>query len=168
MSFLTIGVSTCFICGRPIEARIEAAQLEYASPEDVGEVARQGRAWVHRPCWQAWPTRRAWCASTCRLMAAAPGVTRARSVMVRPAGAGLLLTDAGAPISIALPRDQLVPVCNALRSPQPTTVSFDHVAWHFAPLASAIRLTAAQGGEPLLDLVIEDPDAWCDALAAQL
>src|SRR4051812_45138522 len=168
MSFLTLGASTCFICGRPIEASIEAAQLEYASPEDVGDVARHGRAWVHRACWQAWPTRRAWCASTCRLMAAAPGVTRVRSVMVRPAGASLLLTDAGAPVSITIPRDQVVPVCDALRSPQPTTVTFDHVAWQFSPLAPTIRLTAAQGSELLLDLVIEDPEAWCDSLAAHL
>jgi hypothetical protein len=168
MSFLSPGKSTCFMCGRSIEARVEAAQLEYASPDDVGDIARQGRAWVHRSCWQAWPTRRAWCDSTCRLMAAAPAVTRVRSVIARPAGADLLITDADAPISITVPRDQLVPVYDALRSPHPTTISFDHVAWQFSPLGSTTRLTAAQDRELLLDLVIEDPGAWRDVLATQL
>jgi len=59
-------------------------------------------------------------------------------------------------------------VCDALRSPQPATVTFDHVAWQFSRLASTIRLIAAQGSERFLDFVIEDPDAWCDALTAQL
>ena len=166
MSFLIPGTSTCFICGRPIATRLEAAQLEYASPDDVGDVARHGRAWVHRSCWCTWPMRDPWRASTRRLMAATPNMTSVRDVAARPAGGDVLLTDAGAPFSITVPRDQIGPVCDALRARQPTTLTFDHVLWRFSPLESRVRLTASQDGGMLVDLVIEDPDAWCLALAS--
>jgi len=166
MSFLIPGTSTCFICGRLIATRLEAAQLEYASPDDVGDVARHGRAWVHRGCWQSWPTRDAWCASTRRLMAAVPNMTSVRDVAARPAGENVLLTDAGAPFSITVPRGQIGPVCDALRATLPTTLVFDHVSWEFSPLESRVRLTASQDGEMLVDLMLEDPDAWCRVLAS--
>jgi hypothetical protein len=165
MSFLMPGTSTCFICDRPIATRIEAAQLEYASSDDVGDVARHGRAWVHRSCWQTWPTRDAWRASTRRLMAAMPNMTSVRNVTARPAGANVLLVDASAPFSITVPRDQVGRVCDALQSTLPTTLMFDHVSWEFSSLESRVRLTASQDGSMLVDLVIEDAEAWCRALA---
>jgi len=164
MSFLLPGTSTCFICGRPIATRLEAAQLEYASPDDVGDIARHGRAWVHRSCWQAWPTRDAWCSSTRRLMAAMPNMMVVRDVAARPMPGEVLLTDARAPFSITVPRDQIGPVCDALRAALPTTLVFDHVSWEFSPSAPRVRLTASQDGVMLVELAIEDPDAWCRVL----
>jgi hypothetical protein len=164
MSFLIPGTSTCFICGRPIATHPEAAQLEYASPDDVGDIARHGRAWVHRSCWQTWPMRNAWRASTRRLMAARPNMTVVRDVAATPRPGDVMLTDAGAPFSITVPRDQIGPVCDALRATLPTTLSFDHVSWKFSSQDSGVRLTASQDGVMLVELLIEDPDAWCRVL----
>ena len=166
MSFLALGSSTCFLCGRVIAARVEAAQLEYASPDDVGDVARHGRAWVHRACWRSWPMRDAWRGSTRRLMAAQPGMTAVRDAIARRARGDALLTDVGAPLSIAVPLDQIAAVCAALRAAHPTTLEFGHAGWQFSPAASAVRLTATHDGAPFEDLLIEDPDAWWHALDA--
>lgn len=165
MSFLIPGTSTCFICGRSIVMRLEAAQLEYASPDDVGDVARHGRAWVHRNCWLTWSMRDAWRASTRRLMAAMPNMTSVHDVAVRPVGEDVFLTDAGAPFSITVPRNQIGLVCNALQATLPSTLTFDHVSWGFMPLESRVRLTASQNGEMLVDFMIEDPEAWRLALS---
>jgi hypothetical protein len=73
--------------------------------------------------------------------------------------------DASAPFSLTVPRDQVGRVCDALQATLPTTLAFDHASWGFSPLASRVRLTASQDGSMLVDLMIEDPDAWCRALA---
>lgn len=165
MSFLIPGTSTCFICDRPIATRLEAAQLEYASPDDVGDVARHGRAWVHRSCWRTWLMRDAWRASTRRLMAAMPNMTSVRDVAARPVGEDVFLTDVDAPFSITVPRNQIRSVCDALQARLPITLMFDHVLWGFLPLEARVRLTASQNGEMLVDFMIEDPEAWCLALS---
>jgi hypothetical protein len=166
MSFLLPGTSTCFICGNAILTRPEAAQLEYASPEDVGEDARRGRSWVHRACWRTWPTRDAWRASTRRLLAAQPTMTSVRDVAARPVGGNVFLTDAGAPFSLTVPRPQIAAVCEALRASTPTVMAIDHVTWQFTPAASHVRLTASEHGELLVDFTIDDADAWCAALSS--
>lgn len=71
-----------------------------------------------------------------------------------------MLTDTGAPFSITVPRDQIRPVCDALRATLPTTLIFGHVTWGFSSRESGVRLTASQNGVMLVDLLIEDPDAW--------
>lgn len=166
MSFVVPGTSTCFICDRVIATRVEAAQLEYASPDDVGDAARHGRAWVHRRCWQTWPTRDAWRASTRRLLAAMPDTTGVRDVIARPARGDVLLTDAGAPISITVPRDQIARICDALRATQPTTLIFGHASWELSPLGSGVQLVASHDGVAFDEVVIDDPDAWVRVLDA--
>jgi hypothetical protein len=52
------------------------------------------------------------------------------------------------------------PVCDALRATLPTTLTFDHVSWKFSSQESGVRLTASQEGDMLVELLIEDPDAW--------
>jgi hypothetical protein len=42
MTSFKAGTIVCFICQRPIAFRAEATQLTYASPDDVGDIARYG------------------------------------------------------------------------------------------------------------------------------
>lgn len=55
MSFFIPGRTTCGICKQTIQARIDAAQLPYAHPDDVSlDVAKLSRSYVHRACWDSW------------------------------------------------------------------------------------------------------------------
>jgi hypothetical protein len=55
MSFFIPGKTTCGICKQTIQARIDAAQLPYAHPDDVSlDVAKLSRSYVHRDCWDNW------------------------------------------------------------------------------------------------------------------
>jgi hypothetical protein len=161
MSLLSLGTTACFICGRAIALRVEAAQLEYASPDDVGEIARRGRAWVHRQCWTTWPMRSQWAASTRRLMNGA-AATAVRDVATRPSTGGVLLTDARAALSITIPREQIANLRTALRDGG--TVLLGHASWVFAPKGKKVHLTAFHERECFEDLDIDDPDAWDEAL----
>lgn len=49
------GKTICGICKQTIQARIDAAQLPYAHPDDVSlDIAKLSRSYVHRACWDRW------------------------------------------------------------------------------------------------------------------
>lgn len=162
--FLVRGTTICFICQRPIARRVEAAQLQYASPEDVGEVACHGRDWIHRACWVTWPQRGAWSLSSARLMSSQPEMLSARGVTARPMLNGVLITDTNAAFTVIVPREMLDELYRAFGANNVTSVAFDHALWTLTPTGSAIQLTARHGNETFEDLVIEDPAAWHEVL----
>ena len=54
MTFFISGNSNCRICSKSIAERIEAVQLDWVHPDDVGDLAHFGRSFVHRNCWLEW------------------------------------------------------------------------------------------------------------------
>ncbi|MEO7732693.1 MAG: hypothetical protein ABIY55_17115 [Kofleriaceae bacterium] len=166
MTFLALGTTTCFLCERPIATRALAAQLPYARPEEVGELARRGRSWVHRACWTGWAMRDAWARSAALLMTGQPGMLAVRGVVGMATPRGVLVTDTDAALAVTVPREAIDPLRAAFEAARATTLSFDHAAWTLTPDGAGIRLTAVHDDEPFEDLAIDDPGAWAAVLCA--
>ena len=166
MTFLKAGTTVCFICQRPIVSRVEAAQLTYASPDDVGDIARYGRAWIHRACWITWPQRAIWSRSSARLLGSQPMMSGVRAVFAMLTPTGVLVTDTDAAFALTVPRETMKELGRAFGASSRTTVKFDHSVWTLEPAGSAIRVTATHDDVIFEDLLIEDPGAWSEVLRA--
>jgi len=69
MSFFIPGRTTCAICECAIEHRWQAAQLPFADPAEIGDLATLARRYVHRSCWDGWSARERYSQSAMSLIA---------------------------------------------------------------------------------------------------
>ena len=165
MTFLRLSTTQCFICDRTIGSQIDSAQLQYASPDDVGVIARNGRAWVHRECWKTWPSRGAWARSSAKLLESGENVVSRRGVLARDSALGnVLFTDVDPPFEWRVPREVLPELREAFRASEPSIVEFDHSIWTVTPEEGHLRLIATHDGEQFCDVELQDVLARMDVL----
>lgn len=146
MSFFLPNRLTCFFCEKLIETRVQAAQLPFAHPDDVGDLARHGRAWVHRACWNESSLREAWSASALRLLTSDPLNVSRGGVVCRSNADSILLQDPWQAVSISIPHSNLAHVLAA--NEHGGEVSLRAALWSFVPDDEFIQVTGTQDGEP--------------------
>jgi hypothetical protein len=165
MSSFLPGRLPCFICARTISARVDAARLFYAHPDDVGDVARCGRAWVHRGCWNAWPLRETWARSAARLLTGLEDVKTVSSGMVvcRFDERDVLLQDTWQAIEWSLPRAQLKEVLAAIGTTTSSRIAVKGVQWTFGSNEHGLEVTVEDETERFEVFRLE-ADTWRAAL----
>ncbi len=151
MSFFIPRRLTCFLCDRIIGERVEAAQLPYAHPDDVGELARHGRGWVHRACWSQSSLRPQWAQSAVRLLATDPANLVIEGVVCRRSASSMLLQDPLLAVSLSVLLDQVEALSWASeRGGEVVTGSAGSAGsarWSFSLAGDLIVATAESGGE---------------------
>jgi hypothetical protein len=145
VSFFLPNRLSCFICGSVIGERIEAARLFYAHPDDVGEVARYGRSWVHRGCWINWDLRSTWAQSAARLLATDEGSVRDEAIVCRSGEVTVLLQDTWLPLEVSIRVDLIEEFREA--NERGGLVKFGTFEWSFVPLVENIQVRASSEGE---------------------
>jgi hypothetical protein len=165
MSFFVPNRLTCFLCKSAIASRIDAAQLLYAHPDDVGDLARHGRAWVHRACWNGWELRETWATSALRLLTSDPANISQNDVVCRLSGESVLLQDPWQAVSISIPVDRLAAFIQA--NDHGGEVSFHAVKWTFELTHNLLHLTGAHSGEAFESLQ-QAPGRWSPILSRML
>lgn len=146
MSFFLPNRLTCIFCEKLIETRVQAAQLPFAHPDDVGDLARHGRAWVHRACWNESSLREAWSASALRLLTSDPANVSSDGVVCRSNADSILLLDPWQAVSVSIPCSNLAQVLSA--NEQGGEVSLRSALWTFVPDGEVIQIAGTQDGEP--------------------
>lgn len=161
MSFFLPNRLHCFICGDLIGERLDAARLFFAHPDEVGDVARHGRAWVHRRCWNDWPKREAWARSAARLLTRQEGVETVSHgfVVCRLGVRDILLQDTWQAIEVNIPRDQVKDVLAAFEAPAPSRVTLRGVLWTFAADGHGLEVRAEDEKEKFETFFLE-PGTW--------
>jgi hypothetical protein len=161
MSFFLAGRLNCFICTCVIDTRVEAARLFYAHPDDVGDIARYGRNWVHRQCWHEWPLREAWARSAVRLLTNQEGAETVSNELVvcRLGEHDILLQDTWLAIEVSIPRSQVEDVLAALEATTTSRVTWKGVRWTFTPDAHGLVVTVEDEMERFEAFALE-PGTW--------
>jgi hypothetical protein len=161
MSFFLPDRLHCFICTNLIGDRVDAARLFFVHPDDVGGVARHGRAWVHRRCWNEWPTREAWARSAARLLTKLEDVETISSgfVVCRLSERDILLQDTWQAIEVSIPRDRVKDALVAFESLTPSTVVLKGVQWTFAADEHGLKATVEDENERF-EVFSFDPRTW--------
>jgi hypothetical protein len=165
MSFFVPNRLTCFLCKSTIANRVDAAQLLYAHPDDVGELARHGRAWVHRACWNESELREIWAKSALRLLTSDPTNITQNDVVCRLSGESVLLQDPWQAVSISIPVDRLAEFVHA--NEYGGEVSVHAMKWTFELADDLIELTGALSGEPF-ETFRQAPGRWSPSLLHML
>lgn len=105
MTFFIPERITCRICGRTIARRIDAVQLDWVHPDDMGELAQFGRSFVHHDCWRAWEHRDTFTAAARALRLRAveeEPLFEQHGVFLYKRGDGLSIEDVVPPISLPI------------------------------------------------------------------
>lgn len=166
MTFLMTGHTACPICKLVIDRRVDAAQLPYAHPNDVGELAAYGRSWVHRRCWMDWPLRRDWAMSATAVLKSGSPAAFCRAVIAMPSLSDFLVTDVQTLISMTVSASTLDELLRALTSAAVSHVQLAHADLDLCPTSTGVHLVSSHRGEIFDDTCIEDPDAWMAVLTA--
>lgn len=165
MSFFLSNRLTCFFCKRVIESRVEAAQLPYANPNDVGDLARHGRAWVHRACWNEAALREPWAESAIRLLISDPANISRDGVVCRVNKESILLQDPWQAVALTLPLDRVAHFVTA--NEHGGAVSFNATIWSFDLVDGLIQVAGAHNEEPF-EVFHQAPGRWSPVLSQVL
>lgn len=169
MGIFIAGRTSCFICAQPIVRRVDASQLSYVWPSDLGDDAKRGRPFVHRACWTTWPKRALWTDSSTRVAANAPDARTFRAgavVITRTGSGGALLQDMRNCVRMLMCPREAALLLSALRTEVLTTIRIDGSSWTISPDGPARRIQAAQGGERYEAAVLDNVDDWQAVLDA--
>lgn len=161
MSFFLPHKLSCFICKTTIGERIEAVRMFYAHPDDVGAVARSGRAWTHRRCWEAWDMRAAWSSSATRLMEADQARLVEGRVSCFAREGAVLLEDLWSSVSLLIPMEKAAGVAKASRIGGEVLLHAD--LWKFEHQDGKTLTTATSNGEAF-ERFHMDSGRWSTAL----
>lgn len=161
MSFFLPGRLRCFLCAGTIAQRVDAAQLFYAHPDDVGDVATHGRAWVHRRCWCDWPLRGAWAQSAARLLVRHEGARTisAGLVVCRIDEREIVLQDTWQAIEASIPRDRLKDVLASIAATTSSQITWKGLRWTFAAGERGLEVTIEDEAERF-EVFALDPETW--------
>lgn len=161
MSFFIPHRLSCFICSTKIGERVDAARLFFAHPDDMGEIAKHGRAWVHRRCWTDWPLREAWARSAARLfMTRLEGESAAQGFIVCRLREGeILLQDTWMAVEMSIPRDRLEQVRAALSNSASSSVGWPGAVLIFARGEHGLTVTFGDETERFESFSLE-PHTW--------
>lgn len=165
MSFFIANRLTCFLCRRTIESRVDAAHLPYAHPEDVGDLARYGRSWVHRSCWNEASLREKWAGSALRLLVSDPDSFAISDIAARSSGYSVLLRDPMHAIEIDIPIDKVSEFIQA--NEHGGEVTSQATKWAFELANGVVTLTMTFNGE-LVERLQHTPGRWSKILTAVL
>jgi hypothetical protein len=161
MSFFIPHRLSCFICSTKIGERVDAARLFFAHPDDVGELAKHGRAWVHRRCWNDWSLRETWARSAARILTSSLEVESIAPdfVVCRLNEREVLLQDTWLATEVSIPRDRLEQVISALSSSTSHTVTWRGNVLTFAPDEHGLSVTLGDESEKFETFSLE-PHTW--------
>lgn len=165
MSFFLPNHLTCFLCNRTIGQRVEAAQLLYAHPDDVGDLARYGRAWVHRTCWTESVLRGPWAASALRLLESDTANLSMNDVVCRINGNEVLLQDPWQAVTVNIPVDCITRVIDA--NERGGELRFKSTRWELKLVDNMIKVTGDTNEEPF-ESFSQPPARWSPALIRAL
>lgn len=165
MSFFLPGRLRCFLCNELVATRREAALILYAHPDEVGDLAKHGRSWVHRACWNSWNMRERWAASALRLMASAADTVVVGGVACRRSAMELLLVDPFHALSLAIPLQLVSSVRSCLLDGG--AVQLGGAEWRFEKGEHETRVLGQQEGEVFEELYVPN-DHWGPVLEAAL
>lgn len=157
MSFFIPHRLSCFICSTKMGERVDAARLFYAHPDDVGEIAKHGRAWVHRGCWSNWPKRQTWARSATRLLTNQAEIQTIAEgfVVCRPSDREILLQDTWAAVEMSIPRDLLKEVLAALGASGSHMVTWQGVDLTFTLGEHGLMVTIRNEAQSLESFALE-------------
>lgn len=161
MSFFLPNRLDCSICERTIVTRMDAARLFYAHPDDVGDIARYGRAWVHRKCWNTWSIREAWARSAARLLIQHENVKAISTglVVCRLAKRDVLVQDTWQAIEVSIPRDRLKELLASLKTTTPSQIRLNGLLWTFTTGEHGLEVTIEDPTERF-EMFSLEPDLW--------
>jgi hypothetical protein len=162
MSFFLPDRLTCCLCDHLIGSRREAAQLPYAHPDDVGELARHGRAWVHRRCWNESTLRDPWSASALRLLASDPAAVCCSGVTCRVHDEEVFLQDPWQAVAIRIPCDCIRQLLEA--SERGGAILLGPTRWTFELVGDLLEVTGADSGDEPFEAFRQVPGRWSPAL----
>jgi hypothetical protein len=164
MSFFLPNRLDCPICARTIVARLDAARLFYAHLDDVGDIARYGRAWVHRKCWNTWSIREAWAQSAARLLTQHEGETVSNGLAVCHLGErDVLLQDTWHAIEASIPSDRLKELCASLETTTLSQFRLKGLLWTFVAGEHGLEVTIEDATERF-EMFSLEPGPWKNAL----
>lgn len=165
MSFFFAGKSVCPICMRVMERIEDTAFLDYASQEEVGDVAVRGRHRVHRECWTKWDQRARWAASAFGLKSSVENVVEGELLILRQRGAYVAITDFWLGIEIEVPADELKPFFLAMCNGENFEWWSQGDNWQFLQFEGgfAIRVKSKYP-RPDVAALESDKQRWCTAL----
>lgn len=161
MSFFLPNRLDCPICARTIVTRLDAARLFYAHPDDVGDIARYGRAWVHRKCWSTWSVREAWARSAARLLNQHEGEETVSNglTVCRLGERDVLLQDTWHAIEASIPRTRLKELLASLETTTSSQIRLKGLLWTFAAGEHRLEVTIEDATERF-EMFSLEPDPW--------
>lgn len=181
MTFFIPDRTLCSICEQPLAHRWHAAQLPYADPAVVGELARMGRRYVHRACWNAWRDRDAYATSALALRSRDPGTVADAAVVDRdatlfwhevPALGTFRLEDLHVLFTLEIPTGDACRLAGSLREAA-SAVGVSELAaggelWRLRREGSRIEVARSCNGEllELADVPFERYLRWVEAVRA--
>lgn len=168
MSFFIPGKTACGICKQTIQARIDAAQLPYAHPDDVSlDVAKLSRSYVHRDCWNNWELAVSYASSAFNLISkhsdpASPQLEFSQDGVIVLSilnGKSYRLQDLDILATIELPIEGNFETINffiqALTKEEFKGQLMTHpYDWNVEHLENGLKLTSSQSGEPIEEFLI--------------
>lgn len=127
----------------------------------MGELAKYGRAWVHRNCWTGWELRETWARSAAqRLTQQAEAESVAQGFVVCRLGEQeILLQDTWQAVELSVPRAGLELLLAALASSTPSRVLSRAGNVTFSPGEQGLMVTVSDESEELERFSLE-PSTW--------
>nr|WP_128798597.1 hypothetical protein [Corallococcus coralloides] len=178
MPFFIPGSTTCVLCGKPIQQRVEATQLPLLDVASAPAFAPLVRRFVHRHCWEGYPQRDGYAHAARELILQANpeeitplyferdglfllGVPAARAFRVKDTW-GPFEADVPAPKAARLAKGVLA----AFEQQMTSEHALGSATWRLAPSKRGVVLTLSSEEEAFdqMEIPLTKQPAWSDLM----
>lgn len=178
MTFFVPGSTTCALCGKSIQQRVEAAQLPLADPASHPTFAALVWRFVHRRCWESYPQRDVYARAARELILRANPKEITPIHLERdglflfevPAAQAFRVKDTWGPFEADVPVQKAVGLAKGVLAAFVQQVRSTHVlgstTWQLEPGTDSVVLTLSSQEGPFerLEIPLTRQSAWSDLM----